>query len=127
MLCPKCGHDLDEPVKINYNQLIHNLIEKRHRQTRRLISELVYKLNSLDAISAHDLYKFLRNSKDKSDSVLKYYIKKFLQEKEYVTKGINYLSAMVANHEKNLARLKNVEGKIYGTKPPEKELNKDVT
>ena len=121
-ICTNCGYDLKARRPANFTPMILGLINNRGESTRIILKSILRTVREYHPIVAKDIYFFLDSVKDIDDKVVRYTINDYFIRGHYLKKGLPYLRAMIMNYDKNKDRLREVEKRIHGTKPPYKEI-----
>ncbi len=118
--CPNCGFDLNGTF--NISSKIQMLFNKRSTRARESIKTIIRLTKQTFPVRPKDVYHFLLRIKDVPDNIIVFTINRYFKQKHYESKPINYLAAIIKNHNENLDKLREVERKRFGSKPPTREI-----
>jgi len=119
--CPNCGYDTTNPF--NFSLKIKNELEKKSKGTRDAIKDILDHIKKYHPLETRAILNFLMAISSVDDQVVRYTINKYYNNKLFYKKGIQYLQGMITSFEKNKEKIKEVERKIYGTRPLEKKIS----
>lgn len=118
MICPNCGHSFDAPNNDkNYNHFIKSEIDKRDINTRKMLISVIDKVRQYYPTTSTDIANFLGSISTVESKIIKYQIDAYNRAGSFEKGGLHYLRAMILNLDKNKDKLKEIQMKIYGTKP----------
>lgn len=114
--CPKCGTEIND--RTDYTSSISELLKQRNGNTKENIRKIIIEMSKYHIISKKDVYTFLSRIVLVEDNMINRLINRFYSKKEYITKGILYLAAIIKNYHNGLEKASIIERKMYGSKPP---------
>lgn len=118
MKCPECGFDFKYSKPTNYTYFIEQLRDKRGKACRIMIANIINIMENYQPVTQLKLYLFLKKTIDVSDAIIMHSINKYYEGNHYLTKGLEYLTGMILNFDKNKEKIMYIEEKIYGKNPP---------
>lgn len=122
MICPSCGFDSSTKKQANFTPLIQALMSKRSKSTNNVLGNIFKTIKEYHPLAVKTIYFFLRDIEDVEDRVVRFSIGQYYKSEKYTDKNIHYLKAMILNYGKDSSKLKDTEKKIYGGKPPVREV-----
>lgn len=122
MICPNCGYDIKEKKIVNFTPMIQILISDHSKSTQNAIWQIFKAVAEYTSIETKSMYFFLKDIKEVNERIIRYSINQFYTSGKYKSTNLQYLRSIILNNDKSKEKLEKVEKKIYGTKPPEKEV-----
>ena len=119
--CPKCGYTEEQPV-FNPSKKIKDMLNARGVVVRKSLKNILRLTKNYSPFTPRELFNFLKKIEDVPDNILKFALNQYYVQGYFETKNIHYLGAVIANFDKNQERIRSVERKIYGAKPPRREI-----
>lgn len=91
--------------------------------TRKSILQIINIMRPFSNPSMKELYGFFVKIRGIDDNIIKGMIDRYFTDKHYVRKGISYLASMIYNKANNIQVTSEIEEKIYGKRPPIKDVS----
>ena len=121
-ICPNCGYDLSEKKPANFTPMIQMLLSSKSESTQKMLRNILSIAREYHPIRTKDIFFFLKAIEDADDRIIRYSIDQYYTKGHYLKKGLPYLKAMIVNYNKNKDEIREIERKVYGTKPPYREV-----
>lgn len=120
--CPFCKNVFN-PYNLSHDT-VRSLLKDKSEPVRALLTKVINKRRTVDAITTGEIHSFLSRVSGCSDRAIEIicdmYYDKYIEDPE---RGLGFLASMIVNKDKNLPRHADVERRIYGIPPKVKELD----
>jgi len=95
---------------------------KRNKVARSSLKNILRLISHNFPFTPKEMYHFMLKIDHVPDNIVKFTVNQFYIQGHFETKPIAYLGAVIANYNKNSDKLKEIEKKKYGSKPPYIEI-----